>query len=98
MGDTKQQKGVAQCINRTLLKVMQLVLSSARIQLFVLPTEALKHTSQLMNRLPLTIIGGQTLLDVFSGLSATDSASGHIVIRRFFGMVRQSLGVLCLWP
>jgi len=58
-------------MNYSLLEKVQYLLSNVSLDKSFC-AEALKYTSHLMNNLSLTMIGGKTLLDIWSGRAAQD--------------------------
>ena len=66
VGDTPQQNGVAERINRTLLEKVRCMLSNAGLgkQFWA---EAVMYASHLINRLPSAALNGKTPLEVWSG-------------------------------
>ncbi|KAE8695795.1 hypothetical protein F3Y22_tig00110684pilonHSYRG00024 [Hibiscus syriacus] len=74
---TPQQNGVAEHMNRTLLEKVQCLLSNAGLGK-AFWAEAVTYAGHLINRLPLSAIGGKTPLEVWSGKPATDYDSLHL--------------------
>jgi len=63
--ETLQQNKVAESMNRTLLEKIQCLLSNARLAKSFW-VEALTYASHLINMLPSSAIGGNTLMEVWS--------------------------------
>ncbi|KAH9657711.1 hypothetical protein KPL70_023190 [Citrus sinensis] len=74
---TPQQNGVAERMNRTLLEKVQCMLSNAGLDKKFL-AEAVSYASHLVNRLPSTVIGGKTPMEMWSRKHAQDYDSLRI--------------------
>jgi len=72
---TSQMKdGVAKKMNRALLEKVRYLLSNASLDKSFW-AEAIEYASHLLNRLPTTLIGSKTLLEIWSSGVACDHGS-----------------------
>jgi len=69
--ETSQQNGVAERMNRTLLKKVRCMLSNTGLSIYFW-AEALAYACYLVNRLLSSAIGGKTPLEAWSGKVAQD--------------------------
>ncbi|KAE8703256.1 DEAD-box ATP-dependent RNA helicase 57 [Hibiscus syriacus] len=86
---TPQQNGVAERMNRTLVEKVRCMLSNVGLGKEFW-AEALVYACHLINRLPLTVIGGKTPLEKWFGVPATDYDSIHVFGSTAYYHVKES--------
>jgi len=74
---TPQQNGVSERMNKTLVEKVRCMLSNADLGREFW-AEAVTYAQHLVNHLPLSVIDGKTLLEVWSGKPTTDYDSLHV--------------------
>ncbi|KAE8690124.1 hypothetical protein F3Y22_tig00110926pilonHSYRG00104 [Hibiscus syriacus] len=86
---TKDENGVAERMNRTLVEKVRCILSNAGLgkEFWV---EALVYACHLVNRLPSTAIGGKTPLEIWFGEPAIDYDSLHVFGSTVYYHVKES--------
>jgi len=76
---TYEKDGVAREVNRVLLEKVRYLLSNASLdKLFW--AEAIEYASHLLNMLPMTMIGGEAPLEIWSGGAARDRDSLRVFL------------------
>ena len=69
--ETPQQNGMAERFNRTLLEKIRYLLSNSELNKSFW-AKAMTYASHLINRLPSSMIGGKTLMEMWSCKAAID--------------------------
>ncbi|KAG8504212.1 hypothetical protein CXB51_002567 [Gossypium anomalum] len=87
--DTPQQNGVAERMNRTILEQVRCMLSNAGLG-NKFWAEAVTYACHLINSLPSAAINGKTLMEMWTGKSATDYDSLHLFGSTAYYHVKES--------
>ncbi|KAH9686777.1 Integrase catalytic domain-containing protein [Citrus sinensis] len=87
--DTPQQNRVAECMNRTILKKVQCILSNAGLGKEFW-AKAVVYVCHLINRLPSAVIEGKTLMEMWTGKPATDYDSLQVFGSTTYYHVKES--------